>query len=319
MATKHIGFLVLPDFSMMALSSATEPLRAANRQAGVAHYAWHLLSVDGEQVASSSGFRLLPEASLQAAGALDMVFVVASLGVTSYRNRQVFDWLRRFATTGRPLGAISTASFILARAGLLDGYQCTIHWESLREFAEAFPRTRPSREIYVRDRDRLTCAGGTAALDLMLDLIASEHGAKLAAMVADNFLHARIRPAGESQRMAIHWRYGINDPRIVKAIALMEQHVEDALAIEQLAGLVGVSPRQFERLFQTALGRGPARFYQDLRLEEARRLVIESTESLSAIALCCGFASVSHLGRAFRTAYGRTPGEERRRSRPSPA
>lgn len=310
----EIGFFLVPAFSMMALSSATEPLRAANRD-GVTRYAWHLLSVDGEQVASSSGFRLLPESSLQGAPELDMLFVVASLGVTEYRNRQVFDWLRRYAATGRPLGAISTASFILARAGLLDGYRCTIHWESLRDFAEAFPHTHPSREIFVRDRNRLTCAGGTAALDLMLDLIASEHGARLAADIADNFLHSRIRPAGESQRMAIHWRYGVSDPRLVKAIALMEQHLEDALAIEQIAGLVGVSERQFERLFSVAFGRGPARFYQDLRLEEARRLLHESTDSLAAIALRCGFVSASHLGRAFRAAYARTPGDERRRAR----
>ncbi|WP_415115986.1 GlxA family transcriptional regulator [Paraburkholderia sp.] len=306
-----MGFFLVPHFSMMALSSATEPLRAANRISGEPLYSWHLISVDGEAVSSSSGFALLPEFAITSSPAFSHLFVVASIGVTDYRNVQVFDFLRRYAATGLTLGGISLGTMILARAGLLERRRCTIHWEALRELADEFPSLDLSRDLYCIDGDRVTCGGGTAAIDMMLDLIARQHGQQLAAEVADQFLHTRIRTAQESQKMAIQWRYGLEDRRLVNAVTLMEQNIESPIPLKTIADLVGVSARQFERLWLKVFNVRPSQFYLELRLKAAQKLLRESTYSLLDIAMHCGFASPSHLGRCYKQMFDRTPGQER--------
>ena len=185
--TIRIGLLLFPDFSMMALAAASEPLRAANRLGGRELYRWHLMSADGGVVNSSSGLTLDTESFLRQAETPDRVFVVASLNIEQLCDERVHHYLRQLTLKGTTIGALSTGTFVLARAGLLQGFRCTLHWESLRPFAEEFPSLHVCRELYVRDRNRLTCAGGTAVLDLMLDQIASDHGGQLAADVAEQF------------------------------------------------------------------------------------------------------------------------------------
>ena len=312
-APQRIGLLLFPEFSLMALAAAIEPLRAANRLSGHELYTWHLLSPEKQGVYSSSGFELRTT-SIDDAPTLDRLFIVASLQIEKLHDPRVNRFLQRLAAIGTILGALSTGTFVLARAGLLSGHQCTLHWESLRQFAEEFPTIRVCRELYVRDRSRWTCAGGTAAIDLMLDQISSDYGGQLAADVADQFLHSRIRGPHEHQRMAIQWRYGVNDARITAAIACMEENLEHLVAIDDIAKRCNLSLRQLERLWHQHFGMTPQRFYLAVRLNEARRLLKESTESISSIALRCGFVSASHLGSAYRNAHGHTPGEERRKS-----
>ncbi|MEZ0606665.1 GlxA family transcriptional regulator [Paraburkholderia sp. IW21] len=309
--TQQVGFFLVPHFSMMALSSATEPLRAANRLAGKPLYSWHLISADGEPVSSSSGFALLPGFAMTSAPEFSHLFVVASIGVENYRNEQTFEFLRRYAATGRPVGGISLGTLILARAGLLERRRCTIHWEALRALADEFPSIEVTRELYCIDGDRLTCAGGTAAIDLMLDLIARQHGHQLAAEVADQFIHTRMRASQESQKMAIQWRYGIEDRRVVNAITLMEQNIERPIPMKTIASLVGISPRQFERMWLKHFNVRPSQFYLELRLKAAQKLLHESTYSLLDVAMRCGFTGASHLGRCYRKFFDRTPGRER--------
>ncbi|MFM0381121.1 GlxA family transcriptional regulator [Paraburkholderia strydomiana] len=309
--TQRIGFFLVPNFSMMALSSASEPLRAANRVSGKPLYSWHLISADGEPVSSSSGFSLQPESAMTSSIAVDQLFVVASIDVENYRNERVFDFLRRYAATGKPLGGVSLGTMILARAGLLDKRRCTIHWEALKALADEFPSLAVTRDLYCIDGDRLTCGGGTAAIDLMLDVIARAHNHRLAADVADQFLHTRIRASQESQKMAIQWRYGIEDRRIVNAITLMEQNIERPVPVQTLASLVGISPRQFERMWLKHFDMGPSQFYLGVRLKAAQKLLHESTFSIFDIAMQCGFASASHLGRCYRKLFDATPGQER--------
>lgn len=309
--TQRMGFFLVPHFSMMALSSVTEPLRAANRVSGRPLYSWHLISVDGEPVSSSSGFALLPEFAITSSPEFSHLFVVASIGVSDYRNAQVFDFLRRYAATGLTLGGISLGTMILARAGLLDKRRCTIHWEALRELAEEFPSLDVSRDIYCIDGDRMTCSGGTAAIDMMLELIARQHGHQMAGEVADQFIHTRMRTAQESQKMAIQWRYGVEDRRIVNAITLMEQNIERPIPMKTIASLAGISPRTFERMWLKHFSVRPSQFYLELRLKAAQKLIRESTWSLFDIAMHCGFASPSHLGRCYKQCFGRTPGQER--------
>jgi transcriptional regulator GlxA family with amidase domain len=311
---QRIGFFLVPGFSMMALSAATEPLRAANRVSGREVYSWHLLSADGLQVSSSSGFRLVPEFSIRQDGKFALLLVVSSLDVADFRDPHVFAWLRRLAQSNTRLGAVSTGTLLLARAGLLDGYRCTIHWELLRDFAEEFPAIEVTRDLFCVDRNRVTCAGGIAALDLMLALVAEQHGQLIASEVAEQFLYTRIRPSGESQRMAVQWRYGITDRRLVRAVSLMEQNIEQPLHTQTLAQIAGISPRQLERRFLGAFGRTPSRFYIEMRLKHARMLLLQSTDSILSVALKCGFSSASHLGRCFRETYGETPARVRKQA-----
>jgi len=181
-----------------------------------------------------------------------------------------------------------------------------------RDFAEEFPDIEATRDLFCIDRNRVTCGGGTAALDLMLALIAERHGHFIAAEVAEQFLHTRIRPPGESQRMAVQWRYGITDRRMVRVINLMEQNIEHPLHTQTLAQIAGISRRQLERRFLGEFGKTPSRFYVELRLKHAQALLLQSTDSLLAVALKCGFSSASHFGRCFRATYHETPARVRR-------
>jgi transcriptional regulator GlxA family with amidase domain len=310
---RRFGFLILPGFSLMALSAASEPLRAANRLAARSLYDWHLISPTGEAVQSSSGFRLQPDGGLNYPVQFDAVVVVASLNVAEFHETAVFKWLRQQERLGSEIGAVSTASLLLARAGLLKGYKFTIHWEMAQDLTEEFPDLRPSRTLFVIDRKRFTCGGGIAGLDMMLTFIARQFGSSLAAGVAEQFLHTHIRSADDSQRIDVVGRYGITSHALVTALTMMEQSIEQPLEIRLIAVRSGVTERQLERLFGRHLGTTPARFYMNLRLREAKRLLSETDMPLTEIALRCGFTSPSHFGRCFRGAFQATPREARQR------
>ncbi len=307
----RFGFLILPGFSLMALSAASEPLRAANRLAGRSLYEWHLISATGEPVQSSSGFRLQPDGGLDHPATFDAVIVVASLNVADFHEAPVFRWLRQQERAGSEIGAVSTASLLLARAGLLKGYKFTIHWEMAQDLMEEFPDLKPSRTLFVIDRKRFTCGGGIAGLDMMLTFIARQFGSTLAAGVAEQFLYTHIRSADDSQRIDVVGRYGTTSPALVTALTLMEQSIEQPLEIRHIAVRSGVTERQLERLFASHLGATPGRFYMNLRLREAKRLLSETDTPLTEVALRCGFTSPSHFGRCFRQAFQQTPRQSR--------
>lgn len=309
---KRIALLILPRFSMMALAGAIEPLRAANRLADKPLYEWHLLSELGGVVCSSSGVEISTRA-LCDIGDVDRAFVLASLDIEHLHVPKMSRFLQRMAAQGKTVGAFSTGTFILARAGLLDRRKCTLHWESINQFSEEFPGIDVTRELYVNDGNRWTCAGGTAVIDMMLAQISVDYGGKLAAAVAEQFLHARIRGPEEQQRISIQWRFGVHDRRIIAAIEHMEANLERVASIREIAARCNVSQRQLERLWHQHFGMTPQRFYLGLRLAEARRLLRESSKSIAAVAYSCGFVSASHLGSAYRRAWGCSPGQERRR------
>ncbi len=308
----RFGFLILPGFSLMALSAASEPLRAANRLAANSLYEWYLISPSGEAVASSSGFRLQPDGGLDLPVPFDAIVVVASLNVAEYHEAAVFRWLRQQERRGCDIGAVSTASLLLARAGLLKGYRFTIHWETAQDFTEEFPDLKPSRTLFVIDRRRFTCGGGIAGLDMMLALIARQFGSSLASGVAEQFLHTHIRSAEDSQRTDIVGRYGTTVPALVTALSLMETCIEQPMAISLIAIRSGATERHLERLFVSHLQSTPARFYLGLRLREAKRLLSETDTPLTEVALRTGFTSPSHFGRCFRQAFRQTPRQMRR-------
>ena len=308
---RRLGLLLVPDFPLMAFSSAIEPLRAANLISGRTLYEWHLLSANGEPVQASSGIGVLPDARLEDAPWLDQVFVCGGLDPLGFDDPVALAWLRERAQAGTAVGALSTGTFVLARAGLLAGYRCTTHWESLPALAEAYPELEVSGSLFEIDRDRATSAGGTAAMDLVLHIIARDHGEELAEAVSDNFIHGRIRASADRQPMSEQIRLRARAPKLAAAIDLMQGHVEQPLSTAEIAQRIGVSRRQLERLFQHHRGCTPRDYYMRLRLEHARVLLLETGLSILNVALASGFVSQSHFGACYRHHFGRTPGEER--------
>jgi AraC family transcriptional regulator, glycine betaine-responsive activator len=309
--TRLIGLLLLPSFSMMAFTCAIEPLRAANRLAGRELYRWRLLSTDGRPVEASNGIAVMPHQGIEGVDRLPTVLVCAGLDVHDYDDRAVLAWLRRLERHGAEIGALSTGTYVLARAGLLQGYRCTIHWESLPAFAEEFRELEVTSNLFTIDRNRLTCAGGSASLDLMLTLIERDHGQELANDVAEQFIHARIRSTADDQRMPLRARLNISHPKLISVIGMMEQNIEQPLPLTELAERAGLSMRQLERLFQRYLGETPARHYLELRLDRARQLLTQTTMPVLSVALACGFVSASHFSKAYREVFDRAPRDER--------
>ena len=308
---QRIGLILIPNFSMIAFTAAVEPLRLANRTSGKGLYEYHLFSVDGRPVTASNGISLTPEGDLEKAAVLPVVIVCSGVEVQKNTNKAVISWLRRVARKGAEVGALCTGSHILARAGLLEGYRCTIHWENLAAFVEDFPEIEVTSELFEIDRNRFTCAGGTAAIDMMLNVISLQHGHELAASVADQFMHERIRDQHDHQRMSLLVRLGVRHPKLLSVIEVMEKNLEEPLNRIDLARDANLSTRQLERLFRKYLNRSPARYYLELRLDKARLLLLQTNMSIIDVALACGFVSASHFSKCYRDYYGRTPRKER--------
>ena len=308
----RVSFLLIPNFSMSAFTAMLEPMRLANYSTGRTLYEWEILSRDGAPVTASNGIRVIADRGVADASRLDNVVVCSGLDAQLYHDNVVFGWLRRWAREGANVGAVCTGAHVLAHAGLLNGYRCTIHWENLESFREAFPDLDIQPELFEVDRDRFTCAGGVAASDMMLTEIARRHGAETAAAVSELFMHERIREGHDNQRLPLQARLRISHPRLIQAIAEMERNVEEALTREEIAARVGLSRRQLERLFRRYLNTSPARYYLRLRLERARLLLTQSTMPVTEIAFACGFTSASHFSKCYRDMFTRTPRDERR-------
>ena len=306
-----VGFLLIPNFSMLAFASAIEPLRAANRMSGTELFSWVISSPSGQPTEASNGV------VVDVDGAPDMllnsrlVFVCAGLDVKSYSDKESLNVIRRLDRNGAIIGAICTGTYLMAAAGLLEGRRCTIHWENIDGLAEEFPLLEITNELFEIDDTRVTCSGGTASLDMILYLIGQVHGQSLAAQVSDQFIHDRIRDPSDRQRMELRSRLGVSHPKLLAVVALMEQGLEEPLSQTELAMKASLSTRQLERLFRKYLSTTPTRYYLNLRLARARHLLRQTSMSILSIALACGFVSASHFSKCYREVYGRTPRAER--------
>jgi transcriptional regulator GlxA family with amidase domain len=308
---QQIAFLLVPNFSMIAFTSAVEPLRLANRASGKELYRWHLFTPDGKPVHASNGIQLTPSGSVDQVLNYHSVILCSGIDGHLYEDRNVFAVLRRADRQGADIGALCTGSHILARANMLNGYRCTIHWENLASFTENFPEVEATAELFEIDRNRFTCSGGTAALDMMLNMIGQQHGHELAAAVSEQFIHERIRDRHDHQRMALTARLGVRHPKLIQVIQQMEANLEEPLSRGDLADAAGLSSRQMERLFAKYLKKSPARYYVELRLNRARLLLLQTNMSVIDIALACGFVSASHFSKCYRDFFGKTPRRER--------
>jgi transcriptional regulator GlxA family with amidase domain len=308
-----IGFLLVPQFSMMALMSAIEPLRVANRLAARPVFSWRTYSVDGEAAESSNGMKVVVGGSAQtlAADPPPTLFVCAGFEPERYETKALLALLRRLARAQVIVAALDTGAHILAKARLLSGARVTMHWEAASAFAEEFPDITVTDELFEVDAARITCAGGTAAMDLMLDMISTKHGAALAIAVSEQFMHARIRDRGERQRPATAYRLRTTDRRLVKTVELMERHLDEPVEVEDLAAKARLSTRQIERLFRRHLRTTPTLYYLKLLLERARQLLRQTDMSVVDVGAACGFASASCLSRSYKVHFGIAPSRDR--------
>lgn len=313
----RIGFYLLPRFSLLAFSSAVEPLRMANRLAGESLYLWSLIGATGPGVASSNGLVAPVDLSLSEgipAQSFDAVFVCSGESVQLVQDDAGLNWLRQLVKAGVTLGGICTGTHFLARADVLSGYRSTIHWENLASAREEFPLLVISAELFEIDRERYTCAGGTAPMDMMLWEIRQCHGADLATRVAEEFMCERIRDHHDRQRVPLTRRIGASQPKLAEAVSLMEANIEEPMSLDEVAHHVGVSRRQLERLFKRYLQVVPTRFYLKLRLERGRQLLLQTSMPIVDIALACGFISAPHFSKCYRDAFAVPPRDERRRA-----
>ncbi|NOX74458.1 MAG: GlxA family transcriptional regulator [Alphaproteobacteria bacterium] len=308
---RHFVFLLLNNFSMSSFAAAIEPLRIGNRMIGKTAYTWALASEDGQSAMASNGARMLVDMGLDAVNRDTTLLVCGGVNIKEATSKPVLNWLRREARKGVGIGGLCTASYTMAKAGLLDGKKCTIHWENHDSFEEEFLEVELTKSLFVVDGNRLSSAGGMSSLDLMLNVIASDHGQDIANSVADQLIYTSIRTDRDEQRLSIPTRIGVRHPKLSTVIQMMEANIEEPISPSLLARDVGMSTRQLERLFRRYLNRSPKRYYMELRLQKARNLLMQTDMSVINVALACGFASPSHFSKCYRAHYDTTPYRER--------
>jgi transcriptional regulator GlxA family with amidase domain len=314
------AFLTLPRYSMIALSNAVEPLRMANILTRQTAYEWSIVSLDGEPTAASNGLQLAPTIPLEEAGPLDILFVCGGVDVQEVVSPRILAALRRFAERRVPLGALCTGGYALAKAGLLDKYRATIHWENLSGLREEFPRILLSDQLFTIDRDRFTCSGGVAPLDLMLHLVKTKLGARISQLISEQFIVDRVRNDRDRQYVPLRAQIGASHETLISVAQLMEQNIEKPLSLDAIAAAMEVSRRQIERLFKRHLNCMPKRYYLQMRLRRARELLLQTSMPIIDITTACGFQSPPHFSRCYRAQFGCPPSAERhtRHGKPAP-
>ena len=316
---REIGLLLLPSCSHLALGAVVEPLFIANWLTGRALYRWRTLSLDGRPVRTASELPVPVDAGIADTAEFDALYVLASVDVKRLtRDRGLKAWLRRVARHGATIAAIETACEVVAAAGLLDGRRVAVHWDNLQGFAESHPQCRAVAELYTASSSRLTCAGHSAILDMMLHGIAAEHGPALAAEIAAHLMLSNLRKGEESQPAPEIEARKTADPTLARALALMEKSIEEPIPCSAIARRIGVTPRQLQRLFARELETTPVRHYQSLRLSRAHALLQQTDLSVTEISVSAGFNSLEHFCRLYRRQFACRPRDDRRQSVAAP-
>ena len=319
MEKSRYAFLTLPNYSLIAVSNAVEPLRMANRVVGQDVYEWSIVSLDGRPVLASSGLDLTPTIALDKLGKVEILFVCGGINVREAVSAPLLSALRRLAERRVALGALCTGGYALARAGLLDNYRATIHWENLPALHEEFPRVQLNDQVFSIDRDRFTCSGGTAPLDLILNLIQLKHGLRISQRVSEQFVLERVRSDQDRQYVPLRAQIGASHRSMIEVAQLMEENIEKPLSLEEIARTTRLSRRQIERLFRRHLDCVPKRYYLEMRLRRARELLLQTAMPIMDVTTSCGFKSPPHFSRCYRAQFGHPPSAERQVRKAAPA
>lgn len=311
--TRSFVFYLVDEFAHIAFSCAVEPLRIANLESGQPLYEWSFASENGETALSSNGTVVLTHGGFDTRVRADRLFLLSGSNMRNHMTRALLGALRRERSHGMPIGALCSGAYILAYAGFLDGMRTAIHWEYHDLFAEEFPDVLLVANVFVADEKIITASGGTATADLMLHLIAQDHGTALADRVADQMVYNTVREASARQKVSVQARHGMRNPHVTQAIQRMSESMEEPLSTREVSEQIGISTRQLERLFGRYLDCTPSRYYLEMRLQRARNLLLQSEKSVTEIALATGFASTTHFGRVYRGMFGVSPSQQRDR------
>lgn len=305
--TRWFGFLLLPEFTLLAFSAALDPLRIANQLAQKPLYGWLIFSQDGTAVSSSSGIDIGVHASLDDLKPDTYLFVCSGNNGTKIASDTILGQVRRHARFGGKLGGVCTGAATLARAGLLKGKKFTLHWENQPGFAETFPDLAPTPQRFEQDGDLLTCGGGVAATEMMISIIAQDYGEEFAIAVSDMCLNGPDITTRSEQRSSIAKAISSRNPRVLAVLRAMYDNIETPLTLDELAQHAGISRRQIERQFKQLLDEAPAQTYRNIRLDRARTLLMETDLTVLEVAMAAGFNSNGVFSRHFKTRYGETP------------
>ncbi len=302
-----VAFVLLPKFTMLAFSSAIEPLRMANQLTQMVLFRWTVLSDDGGPVACSNGMPIVTDGAWADAKPEGLVLVVSGVEPEGKASVALGDWLRGLWRRGRTVGGLCTGAYALAQAGILKGRRFTMHWDNIAAFAENFPNLTPSRQVFTIDERVMTCAGGIAAADLMLKLVNDRFGPDLSQEVMNMCLLTQRRDEADNQTASLATRLGTRHDKLLQAAAYLEDRIEEELDLDAVATHLNLSRRQIERLFNRYLGVTPVRYMNDLRLARGRALLAETDMKVTDVAVACGYASTSHFSKSFRKKYGLSP------------
>jgi AraC family transcriptional regulator, glycine betaine-responsive activator len=308
---QRFGFLIVPNFSLIALSSAVDPLRLANMVLGRRAFDYVTIGLSDGAVLSSDGIRVQPDQVMGESNQFDAVFVIGPNPIPRQGYGDITRWLRKLASQGISLGGIDSGSYFLAKAGLLNGYRCTIHWEDRETLLQEFPQLIVSTRLVEVDRDRYTCSGGVSPLDLMTFVLRRPPGNRELAQQVSDLLISHQRNPDENQSVPLRYRY-VNLPQVLlEALELMESNVEEPLSPAEIADYLKISRRQLERHFKEFISTSPSRKYLEIRLAKARLSVLRTSRHIEEIAISCGFASTTHFITCYREIYNNTPQAER--------
>jgi len=309
--TRRFAFVLIENFSLLSFASAVDALRIANRMAETTLYTWLFMGEGGDTISCSAGTSFKLDGDLIELKRDDTIMLCGGINIQNHSSKKILNWIRREARRGLPIAGLCTGAYPMAKAGILDGKRATIHWENQDSFSEEFAEVDLTKSVFISDGLRMTTAGGTSSIDLMLKIIADDHGEELANAVADQMIYSSIRTDQDTQRLSVPTRIGVRHPKLSNVIQMMETNIEEPISPAILAKDVGMSTRQLERLFRRYLNRSPKRYYMELRLQKARNLLMQTNMSVINVALACGFASPSHFSKCYRAHYNTTPYRER--------
>lgn len=312
------GFLVNDGFPLLSLASSVESLRAANAVTGKELYRWCFLTTSGRDTLSSCRMLVRPDHDSFDAVSVDIMVVCAGDSAIHFHDERVFAFLRRLSRKGVRIGGLSGGTFVLARAGLLEGKRCTAHWDHVPALREQFPKLKLKQTLFEFDGQCFTCAGGNAALDMMNALIATDHGPAVARNASEWLIQTQIRQAEDHQRMGVRERFGLFHPLLIKALDRIEATLDEPIEREALADSVGLSLRQLERLFASHLHMTIHQYVVKLRIDRAKILIRQTSLPLGEIAIASGFSNFSHFSRIYKRQIGVSPRETRQNERAPP-
>ena len=308
----RICFLVMPNFSLIAYASAIETIRLANQLSQKELYVWKTLTPDNQEILASNGIKIESNHFTNDNHDYDMIVVCGGELISDTWTDAVGEYLNSLDREGIVIASLCTGAYILAKAGLLEGYRFTIHWEDISLIRNDFPHLSVTDDIYEIDRNRFTCAGGTTPIDMFHHIISRQHGRQIAIDISETILLDHVRSMSERQKIPISQKIGTTQPKLAEIVNIMEMNLEYPLSTAEIASLMNISKRQIERLFRLYLNTPPTKYYLDLRLRYARRLLLQSENKVSEIAKLCGFTTSVHFSQTYRKNYGISPNKERR-------